>query len=173
MKILAALLGAVVLAVIIGWRASPGARSSDDQAIRALYTQYSQYVKARDVSGIRSLYAPGTKLVAFDAFGPPSEDVGAQSYAQGFHFGKYFRIFGGPISEQITSLQIAVVGALAYAYGFDRWAAVPKGHNEKLTQVYRFTDVLQKIGGKWLIVHEHLSFPVSPTTGKADWLSRR
>ena len=40
------------------------------------------------------------------------------------------------------------------------------------TLVFRFTDVLRKMNGKWLIVHEHLSFPVDPETGKADFFSK-
>jgi ketosteroid isomerase-like protein len=31
----------------------------------------------------------------------------------------------------------------------------------------RTTDVWQKIGGKWLIIHEHNSVPVDMVTGKA------
>ncbi len=33
-------------------------------------------------------------------------------------------------------------------------------------------DVLEKRNGKWLIVHEHISFPVDPESGKADFLSK-
>jgi hypothetical protein len=34
------------------------------------------------------------------------------------------------------------------------------------------TDVYRKIKGKWLIVQEHVSFPVDLATGKADLLSK-
>ena len=37
---------------------------------------------------------------------------------------------------------------------------------------FRLTDRLKKIKGKWLIVHEHGSFPVDLATGKADLLSK-
>jgi ketosteroid isomerase-like protein len=36
----------------------------------------------------------------------------------------------------------------------------------------RLTDVLRKIKGKWLIVHEHVSVPVDVATGKADLTSK-
>ena len=36
----------------------------------------------------------------------------------------------------------------------------------------RVTDVLRKIKGKWLIVHEHDSVPVDVATGKADLTSK-
>jgi ketosteroid isomerase-like protein len=38
--------------------------------------------------------------------------------------------------------------------------------------VFRFTNVFRKINGKWLAVHEHLSFPADPATGMADYLSK-
>jgi ketosteroid isomerase-like protein len=37
---------------------------------------------------------------------------------------------------------------------------------------FRLTDVLRKVKGKWLIVHEHVSVPVDVATGKADLTSK-
>jgi ketosteroid isomerase-like protein len=37
---------------------------------------------------------------------------------------------------------------------------------------FRITDCLEKRKGKWVIVHQHLSFPVDLTTGKADVLAK-
>jgi ketosteroid isomerase-like protein len=34
------------------------------------------------------------------------------------------------------------------------------------------SDVFRRIGDKWLIVHEHVSFPVDIDSGKADLLSK-
>jgi ketosteroid isomerase-like protein len=36
----------------------------------------------------------------------------------------------------------------------------------------RITDVYRKINGKWLAVHEHVSWPVDLATGKADLSSK-
>ncbi|HEV7785554.1 MAG TPA: nuclear transport factor 2 family protein, partial [Thermoanaerobaculia bacterium] len=60
---------------------------------------------------------------------------------------------------------------LGYARGIDRWVITGKD-GKPLEVVFRFTDVLKKIDGKWLIVHEHLSVPVDPATGQADFLSK-
>jgi len=38
--------------------------------------------------------------------------------------------------------------------------------------VVRVTDVYRKIKGEWLIVQEHVSFPVDIDSGKADLLSK-
>ena len=151
-------------------RAAP-AGSGDAQAIRAVYAEYSRDVRARKLDAIMALYTPGNAFVGFDAFGPPSEQVGNRAYRNGFHYARYFALFPGPISEAITGLHIVASPTLAYAYGFDRWSAKPKGSTKTLTQVYRFTDVFEKVDGKWLIVHEHLSFPVDPRSLKAVLLS--
>ena len=36
----------------------------------------------------------------------------------------------------------------------------------------RVTDVYKKINGKWLVVHEHVSWPVDLATGQADFSSK-
>ena len=36
----------------------------------------------------------------------------------------------------------------------------------------RVTDVYKKMNGKWLVVHEHVSWPVDLETGKADFSSK-
>jgi ketosteroid isomerase-like protein len=37
---------------------------------------------------------------------------------------------------------------------------------------FRVTDCLRKIGGKWKIAHQHISFPVDMASGKADMQSK-
>ena len=66
---------------------------------------------------------------------------------------------------------IKVVGPLAYAYGVDHWT-VTDNAGKVTDMTFRFTDVLEKDKGKWFIVHEHVSFPVDPTTGTADFASK-
>ena len=36
----------------------------------------------------------------------------------------------------------------------------------------RVTDVFKKTNGKWLVIHEHVSWPVDLATGKADMSSK-
>lgn len=33
---------------------------------------------------------------------------------------------------------------------------------------FRVTDVFQKVGGEWKVIHSHVSVPIDPATGKAD-----
>jgi len=45
-------------------------------------------------------------------------------------------------------------------------------HGKKLDMQVRVTDAYQKIGGRWLVVHEHVSVPVDLDTGKPDLASK-
>ena len=112
-----------------------------------------------------SLYAPD--VVAFDAF-PPREYKGAVAYRRDYE--AFFAEFPGPVKSEISDLHIQVAGGVAFAYGVDRWTVSGKD-GQPIVMVFRFTDVFQKTRGKWLITHEHLSFPVDASTGKADFSS--
>ena len=70
-----------------------------------------------------------------------------------------------------TAIRITTAGALGLAYGIDRWVVTGKD-GQQVEFVFRFTDAFRKTDGKWLVIHEHLSFPVDPVTGKADLLSK-
>jgi ketosteroid isomerase-like protein len=43
---------------------------------------------------------------------------------------------------------------------------------KKVEIAVRVTDGFQKIDGKWLIVHEHVSVPIDLNTGMADLASK-
>jgi len=45
------------------------------------------------------------------------------------------------------------------------WTDKSGGRSHRLR--YRYTQILKRAGGKWLIWHEHLSVPYDPETGKA------
>jgi len=68
-------------------------------------------------------------------------------------------------------LSITVEGSVAYTHYFDAETVIQAdGTRDRV--VYRITDVLRKRNGKWVVVMEHLSFPIDPKTGKADLLSK-
>ncbi len=59
----------------------------------------------------------------------------------------------------------------AYSWSIIRFAATFKdGRSVDVT--FRSTDVWRRIKGKWLVVHEHNSFPVDIFTGAADLQSK-
>ena len=142
--------------------------SADEAAIKTMYTEFSDAVAAKDLNRIMSFYAPGDELLAFDAF-PPREYKGADAYRKDYE--GFFAAFPNPVKSQISDLNIHLAGNMAYSTCFDEWT-ITDSANQSTQMLFRCTDVLEKKNDKWLIVHEHLSFPVDPVSGKADFLSK-
>ena len=169
MKKRALLLGMLLIGMIfssVALRAD--AQSHDEKAIRALNQRFSAAVKAKDINKIMSVYVPDERLFVFDAV-PPRQYVGAKAYRKDFE--EFFAAFPGPAESEVTDLSITVAGTLGFSHGIDTWTLTDKD-GKRVKLVFRVTDVYRKIKGKWLIVHEHLSFPVDPATGTADLLSK-
>ena len=158
--------------LLVGGSACTGAGApqsvADEQAIKSLYEQYSRAVAARNVDAIMAFYAPDADLVAFDAF-PPRQYLGASSYRKAYE--GFFAAYPGPVTSEISDLRITAEGALAFTSCIDRWVAT--GSDRKTTEmVFRVTNGLRKVEGHWRIAHEHLSVPVDPASGKADFQSK-
>lgn len=145
-------------------KASSGTGSADEAAIRALEQNFSDAVKAKDVDKIMSNYVTGEKLVVFDVV-PPRQYVGSDAYKKDWQ--TFLSTFDGPVTLEISGLEITAVGNLAYGYSFQHVAGKGSDGNP-IDLTVRVTDVYRKAGGKWLIVHEHISVPVDLSTGKAD-----
>lgn len=146
----------------------PRAQSNDEKAIRALNERFAAAVNARDINKIMSVYIPGESLFVFDAI-PPRQYVGAKAYRKDYE--EFLGLFPGPVKFQTNDLSITAAGTLAFSHRIDTWDLTDKkGNPVKL--VFRMTDVYRKLNGRWLIVHEHISWPVDPETGKADFLSK-
>jgi ketosteroid isomerase-like protein len=129
---------------------------------------YRKAFEAKDVNGIMAIYAPGTQLFVFDAV-PPREYPSADTYRKDWE--GLFSTFPGPVKDTISEMNIAVVGSVAYSRHIEDTHFTDKNGSAK-ELVVRVTDVYRKINGKWLIVQEHVSFPVDPVTGQADLLSK-
>ena len=149
-------------------RAGRRTRISNKAEIEALEQRYLKAFNARDVSAIMENYAPGSELFVFDAI-PPREYPSWESYKKDCE--GLFAAFPGPVHDTMSELHITVVGPVAYAHHIEETHFTQKGGAPEVL-VIRVTDVFRKMHGKWLIVQEHVSFPVDLSTGKADLLSR-
>ncbi len=163
------LLGALLIGMIlssVSLRAD--AQSTDEKAIRALHQRFSAGIKAKNISTIMSVHVPDESLFVFDVV-PPRQYVGAKAYRKDFE--EFFAIFPGPVQYEITDLSITTAGTLGFSHRIDNLALIDKD-GKQVKFAFRVTDVYRKINGKWLIIHEHVSVPVDPATGKADLLSK-
>jgi uncharacterized protein (TIGR02246 family) len=163
--------GALVHAILIAFLIMPfgaPARADDRADIRALEERFVAAFKAKDLDAIMKVYAPGQALFVFDVV-PPRQYVGAAAYRKDWQ--TFFASFEGPITVELTDLDIGADRNLAYSHSIQRVAGTDK-QGKKLDLTVRVTDVYQKTRGRWLIVHEHVSVPVDLDTDKPDLSSK-
>jgi uncharacterized protein (TIGR02246 family) len=162
----AVLLLGTVLMVLGSVTLHAHAQSKDEKAIQALIQRFDTALKAKDVNALMTLYAPNVRV--FD-MGLPRQYKGAKAYRKVFE--GLFAAFPGPVEARVGDVAITVVGSMALTTKIETDTWTDKDGN-RLSLTYRVTDVWRKIGGKWLIIHEHTSFPADFETGKADFLSK-
>ncbi|MBD8561853.1 nuclear transport factor 2 family protein [Pseudomonas fluorescens] len=121
-----------------------------------------QLATTADPARLAAFYAPGAIPVLYEGIAPgiyrgnaaivkayAAQMVGLQS-----------------LEAQIIESTIDVSGDLATAFAVLRvTASTADGQHRSAT--FRETDIFKRINGRWLIVHQHTSYPVDPLTGKA------
>jgi ketosteroid isomerase-like protein len=142
------------------------AASTDEAQIHAQEKQYAAAVQAKDVAKVMAFYA-NDGLFVFDVT-PPRQYVGWAAYKKDWE--GLFAGLPGPIKFSLADPSVTVVGTVAYGHSIQSVNWTAKGKPTGI--VVRVTDVWRKMGGKWLIVQEHVSVPVDIDTGKADLQSK-
>jgi ketosteroid isomerase-like protein len=143
--------------------------NKDEQEIRALEERFAAAFRAKDVPGIMKGYAPGSELFVFDVT-PPRQYVGFDAYKQDWE--GLLATFPGPVDKfEVQGLSIVAGNKLAYSHSIQP-AILTAKDGSKFDFTVRVTDCYQKINGKWLITHEHVSVPVDLNTGKSDLTSK-
>ena len=160
---------AVVVAACV---TSSHSRANDHAQVNVtlpLEKRLAAAIEAKDVNGIMALYVPDESLVVFDAL-PPGQYVGAAEHRK--NWVAFVARFPSSIHAGVSDWKTETAGNLAVGHGFFRING-PDKDGKPLDVTVRATDVFRKINGKWLIVHEHVSWPVDLATGKADLNSKR
>ena len=134
----------------------------EDQ-IRNLLTRWEEAFRAKDVTAIMSVYAPGEVVVAFDIV-PPLAKVGREAYRQNYE--EFFAMFSGPLTVELRDLRIAAAGDVAFLHCFDRMSGTLQS-GEPFDLWLRVTSGLRKIDGEWRIIHDHVSVPINFETATA------
>ena len=163
--------GAAACAILFTlWAMALGAPARADASadIRALEDRFVAAVRAKDVNAIMKVYVPDQHLFVFDVI-PPRQYVGAAAYRKDWQ--TFLDSFDGPITVELTDLDVAADRNLAYSHSIQRVAGTDK-QGKKLDLTVRVTDVYKKARGQWLIVHEHVSVPVDLETDKPDLSSK-
>lgn len=161
----------VFVAVLAAFSVIPAigqAKSEDEAKIEALDAAFTAAVNAKDVDAIMKVYVPDASLVVFDII-PPRQYLGANAFRKDWE--NFLAVFKGPLKFEISDLHIEADGTLGYSHSIQHVSGTDtKGQPIDLT--WRDTAAYRKIGGNWLIVHEHGSVPVDLDTGKPDLASK-
>jgi ketosteroid isomerase-like protein len=169
MKRLTFVIGAILIVGLIYGVAIRAEAKGDPQAdITAMENALAAAVQAKDLDKNLSYYDMTDKLLVFDAI-PPRQYVGADAVRKDTK--GFFDTFPGPIKFELTDLDVTTDGQFGFAHSIQHVSGADKD-GKQLDMTFRVTDCLRKIGGKWKIVDQHISFPVDMATGKADMQSK-
>jgi ketosteroid isomerase-like protein len=163
------LLGAVAgaIAVFIFARQS-SAKESDEAEIRAMETAMFKAYAAKDLDKGLAGYVQDETLFVFDAI-PPRQYVGIKAWRANNE--AFVAMFQGPLKVEISDLSVTANGKLGFGHNIQRFSGTDK-KGKPIDMTFRVSDGYKKINGKWMIVEEHLSFPVDIASGKADLSSK-
>jgi ketosteroid isomerase-like protein len=127
---------------------------TNEQQIRALIEAWAIAAHDGDLDTVLADHAPD--IVMFDV-PPPNQGVhGIQAYRDTWP--PFFAWQASGALFDIESLDVVVGADVAFAYGLLR-CGTPADLARDPEQRLRLTIGLRKIGGRWIVVHEHHSFP--------------
>jgi uncharacterized protein (TIGR02246 family) len=135
----------------------------DDQAqIRRLIERWATAVHTGDMRGVLADHADD--IVMFDV-PPPYEGVrGIDAYRDTWP--PFFEWQARGASFEITSLEVTAGDDVAFAYALLR-CGTPQDLERNPENRLRLTIGLRKQGGRWVVTHEHHSFPDDSEAGEA------
>jgi uncharacterized protein (TIGR02246 family) len=137
--------------------------AEDEKQIRDLINRWEKAFAAKNLDDVMALYAPGDRVLAFDIV-PPLMCRGYDRYRKNYE--EFFANYEGPIVVEVRDLKISAGGDVAFLTCLERLVGTMKG-GQKSDIWVRVTSGLNRIGGRWLIVHDHVSVPIDFETGRA------
>jgi uncharacterized protein (TIGR02246 family) len=136
--------------------------ADDQQEIRTLILRWAAAVHAGDLDGVLADHADD--IVMFDV-PPPEHGVrGLDAYRETWP--PFFAWQAQGASFEIESLDVTAGHDVAYAYALLR-CGTPDELAERPANRLRLTLGLRKEHGRWVVAHEHHSFPLAAADGAA------
>jgi uncharacterized protein (TIGR02246 family) len=130
-------------------------KSKDETEIRELIENWARAVRKKDLDGILKHHSPD--ILMFDV-PPPIQSKGIEAYKKTwdlfFPWAKDSGVF------DIVELTITAGEDVAFAAALMRCAGT-EANGDKTELDFRLTVGLRKIGGGWIVTHEHHSLPAS------------
>jgi uncharacterized protein (TIGR02246 family) len=128
--------------------------SADEEQIRTLIEHWAEAVHGGDMDGVLADHSED--IVMFDV-PPPYQGVrGIEAYRETWP--PFFAWQAQGASFEIESLEVAAGDAVAYAYALLRCGTRQELAGNPENRL-RLTLGLRKEGDRWVVAHEHHSFP--------------
>ena len=132
---------------------------NDEDHVRQRRDAWKQAFEAGDVDGIMTFYAP--ELQSYDIM-PPLQFVGLDQWRRNWE--SFFGQFAGDQKLEFADLAILCSGDLAVVRGLTRLLGTMGG--QPIDVWTRETNILKRIDGAWMVVHDHVSVPVDFATAR-------
>lgn len=127
--------------------------SKDEMDIQALIERWAKAVREENRAGIRADHDP--EMLMFDV-PPPFLSRGLDAYMATWE--EFLSCSEKPVVFDFHDVKITAGNDVAFATAIGQCVSSnPKGKREELE--FRLTMGLQKIDGRWRIMHEHHSLP--------------
>ena len=139
---------------------------ADEGQIRRMVEQWREAIRSRDLDKLESLYA--TDMLFFDVI-PPYVQSGSKAYRATWE--GMLRQLPPHVTPYTRDAQIHVSGDLAVMHGFTQLVNADTQTEATMGWV-RVTVVYQRTGSEWKVIHEHVSVPIDPRTGKGTMTPR-
>jgi uncharacterized protein (TIGR02246 family) len=134
----------------------PSATAPDaDARIRGLMDSSAKAIREKDLDALMRHYAPD--VVTFDLM-VPLQVKGAAAYRKNFE--SWFGSVKGPIDYEVLELTISQGDELALCHYLARVRST-RTTGEKNDYRVRVTSGCRESEGRWKIVHEHVSIPLT------------
>lgn len=132
--------------------------ATDEAQIRQRIDSWTKALRAKDLDGLMSHYAQD--ILVFD-LAPPLQCKGAVAYRK--NWADWFPSFQGPVGDEIRDLSITTGGEVAFCRSLNRITGT-RTSGERTDVWVRATVDFRKIGGEWMVTHEHFSVPINMET---------
>jgi len=139
-----------------------GGKATEESRIRAVINGWAEAIRDRDSTALAACFVPDA--VVFDLV-EPLQFAGADSVKKRAE--QWLTSFQGPIDYEVRDLKITAGEQVAFCHSLNHVNGTTK-QGATIDMWWRGTVCFAKIGGKWMVVHEHSSVPFDIATGEAS-----
>jgi len=126
---------------------------ADEAAIHKLVEGWAKAVRTKDLNGILVSHSP--EILMFDV-PPPIQSKGIDAYKKTWDL--FFSWASDPVIFDIGEMNIIAGSDVAFVTALMLCAGT-EANGDRIELEFRLTIGLRKIGGRWIVVHEHHSIP--------------